>query len=297
MVLSIFKNGDGLFNEAVDLVRRGEYSGARSKFEKAIEKGCSQPDQAKASIAIISAGLNRGHNNLRNSAKILQSIGPLSFGFGLSDVDTAVMAEEMLVLAESMEARAFNGKDLERGEKLLAASSHAAVSIGDREMQLNSIFDKFGLTGTKLSQELAAEGYEAMAEGTVWDNPRKAAEYQQMAYGYRRQLGESGERNRQLMESYSKSVICWFCGRQCTGESHHFVEMEGDISPQHLESKDGLPTNNGSGMVYACRGCYSAVYRVADSIAAKYHQMALAEIAAAESRIYASMSFREVRYR
>ena len=67
MVLSVFKSGDELFDQGVDLVKRKEFAKARRNFEKTVEKGgkaaalaagCAGPARPRASCTAARARRN-----------------------------------------------------------------------------------------------------------------------------------------------------------------------------------------------------------------------------------------------
>jgi ribosome-binding protein aMBF1 (putative translation factor) len=121
------------------------------------------------------------------------------------------------------------------------------------------------------------------------DDPKKGAEYFQMAMNYRRQLGDSNAEARiqEKIRLYSKAAACWICGREATGQTIHFVSMPSDITPAQSRSKQAspLPSMESNASIYVCRACYVAISKRADSIALNYHNAAMAEMRNMEARL------------
>lgn len=175
---------------------------------------------------------------------------------------------------------------------MVKCAQEIQVNIGNDTLMLNEFFNSVSISGNKLALTLMAEGNECYASAYLWDDPKKAAEYQQFAYNYRRQIGETGENNQALIRSYSKSASCWICGRDTTGEGMHFFPMSSDVSPQQKKKEDGiLPSANDEyTSIYVCRACYSAISRRSDAIAQHYHKISMDELRSTEARLQAEIA-------
>jgi hypothetical protein len=126
-----------------------------------------------------------------------------------------------------------------------------------------------------------AEGNELVAEGTCNHDPIKAAEYHQIAYNFRRQLGESGEYNKRMIREYTKTCTCWICGRRATGAGIHFCAMSADIGPEYAFTEDdelAPSVETDLSMIFVCKACYTSISRRADYIAKEYYELSVAEI-------------------
>jgi len=296
--MALFKSGDDRMNEGNDFIKRKEFEKARKNFQKAIEKGTKDKDAAEALVALLSLDNNLSNAAMyRDVANVLRSKGELEFEFGLHDVVASVLAKECEMLYGEFVALGLSrdgaANRIARGKALIQAGMSYQTQIPNDILIIPEIFGSVSVTGMRRAQNLFAQGNEDLAEGTVFEDPKKAAEYQQIAYNYRKQMGETGEANLSKIEGYSKAVTCWFCGRDVTGERVHFFPMSSEVGI--LRYKDhgdaNLPVKtNGGDAVYACRGCYSAISRRADAIANHYHQQAMRAIAEAEARLNARIS-------
>ena len=285
MVFNFFKDGNELFDDAQELIKQKEYVKARKKLNSAIEKESEDSDLARVMIAFIDVGQSlNGSNAYRNLAAALTNMDG-TFEFGLSTFDVRMLKDECDAMAIALDARNMHASSnmdfVAKGEALIEAAKILQQKVGNNVLSINEYFNTSTLTGTRLSIALMAEGNELIADGTFWNDPKKAAEYQQIAYNFRRQLGESGEYNQRKIREYTMTCTCWICGRQATGEGLHFYRMSADVSPEHVRAEEGEwapSTDPGSPMIFVCKGCYTSISRRADSIAKDYHERSLAEI-------------------
>lgn len=285
MVFNFFKDGDELFDEAQELIRQKEYAKACKKLRSAIDKESEDSALARVMIAFIEVGQSlNGSDKYRELSSALQSIEG-TFDFGLSTFDVIKLRDECDAMAIAIDARNAYANSNEsmvmKGENLIEAAKILQQKVGNDVLSINEYFNTSTLSGTKLSISLMAEGNELIADGTFWNDPKKAAEYQQVAYNFRRQLGESGEHNKKKIREYTMTCTCWICGRQATGEGLHFYRMSADVSPDHIraDEKEIAPsTETGSPMIFVCKACYTSISRRADSIAKDYHERSLSEI-------------------
>ena len=297
MVFGFFKDGNELFDEAQELIKQKEYAKACKKLRSAIEKESDDSNLARVMIEFIEVGqsLNDASRYRELSASLDGIDG--TFDFGLSTFDVKELKEECDAMAVAIEARnsyANSNTDMViKGERLIEAAKNLQLKVGNRTLMINEYFNTSTLTGTRLSIALMAEGNELIADGTFWNDPKKAAEYQQIAYNFRRQLGESGEYNKRKIREYTMTCTCWICGRQATGEGLHFYRMSADVSPEHVKAEEGElapSTEPGSPMIFVCKACYTSISRRADAIAKEYHERSLAEIAEARRHMMAEVA-------
>ncbi|MDR1955157.1 MAG: hypothetical protein LBP82_04320 [Candidatus Methanoplasma sp.] len=295
MVLSVFKSGDALFNQGIDLIKRKEYAKARKNFEKTIEKDGREAQLAKIYIDIIDACLD--NNNSARYSKLAASLATVNegFEFGLTEIDPARLALECRLLTERMNIGGMQGNTPaileEKGNKFLDVARKYQSQIGNDTIVISEIAGLPVNTGVKEALHIQALGYESLAASAVMSDPKRAAELQQNAYTCRKQLGEDGQRNMNLIKAYSKSAKCWICGRPSTGEGVHFFTMSSDITPFMRGSDEDIllsaPPDYGS--VYVCRPCYSSISRRSDEIARQYHEQAMREMRAMEARLLAEI--------
>ncbi|MCL1811259.1 MAG: hypothetical protein FWG41_03455 [Methanomassiliicoccaceae archaeon] len=295
MVLSVFKSGDELFNQGVDLVKRKEYVKARKNFEKTIEKGGREAALARVYVDLIDACLD--NNNPARYSKLAATLASMNDGFvfGLTEIDPVRLALECSLLAERIETarRQVNGPAQieEKGNKMLDIARKYQSQIGNDTIMISEIVGIQVNTGIKEALYIQAIGYENLASAAVMTDPKRAAELLQNSYACRKQLGEDGQNAMNLIKAYSKSVKCWICGRPATGEGVHFLTIASDISPFMRKSDDDIlqsaPADYGS--VYMCKPCYSAISKRADDIARAYHERAMQEMRAMEARLQAEI--------
>ena len=302
MVLSFFKNDNELLDIAKDLVKRREYSKAINNLEKAIDKdkdGDITP-LCKAMIAVLTLHDQRSNIKAHTDASAaLKNLGSDTFELGLSTFVVADLALECDMMAEFIRVRSLPGeKDSAKtkGDALIECAKKFQSQMWNKNMQLVEFFDGITRDGAKYALMLMAEANESYSLAEAWLDPKKAAEFQQLAMNYRKQMGETGEDNQRKIESYSKSATCWICGRDSTGEGMHFFPMSSDISPQAREKKDILPVaDEGYQSIYVCRACYTAVSRKSDEISKRYYDASIRELRAAEARLESQIRYLESR--
>lgn len=292
MVFNFLKDSKDLFEEAQELIRQKEFQKAYKKLSSAIEKGSDKADIAQAMMCFIKLG--ESLNNSGAYTKMADSLNKVgdTFTFGLTDFDTAKLKAECEAMAVAISARGISASGIvqvnEKGTRLIEAAVKINSNIGNNTLLVNEYFNNSTMSGTRLALTLMAEGNECLAEATYWSDPKKAAEYQQIAYNYRRQLGESGDYNQKKIKEYTQSCTCWICGRQATGEGLHFFRMSADISPEHAkkDSEEIMPSvDDEMESIYVCRACYTSITRRADAIAEEYHERSLEEIRNLEARM------------
>ncbi|MGN1044550.1 MAG: hypothetical protein ACI4Q9_01155 [Candidatus Methanomethylophilaceae archaeon] len=292
MVFNFLKDSKDLFGEAQELIRQKEFQKAYKKLSAAIDKGTDKADVARAMMCFIKLG--ESLNDAGAYTQMAEALGKVgdSFTFGLTEFDTARLKAECEAMADAVRARGISASGVDgvgdKGKRLIDAALKINTNVGNETLLVNEYFNNSTMSGTRLSLTLLAEGNECLAEATFWSDPKKAAEYQQIAYNYRRQLGESGEYNQRKIKEYTQSCTCWICGRQATGEGLHFFRMSADISPEQArkDSDEIMPSvDDEMESIYVCRACYSSISRRSDAIASEYHQRSLDEIRNLEARM------------
>ena len=288
MAFGLFKDGEELFNAALEEINRKEYDKASKTLSKALEKKSSKSDLARVYIAMIDVGkdLNssKPYVDLKNA---LVGLGADSFRFGLSEFDKDALIKECDAMARCIDARNSGGQDEARGNALLQAAQNLMATVGENTLRINEYYSGNSISGTRMATGLMAEANECLANAAYWNDPQKAAEYQQQAYNYRRQNGESGDANLQKMQQYSKACTCWFCGRQVVGEGLHFYVLRADPSPQQIDkdSKELQHSISEDHDIYVCRACYTGVTNRADEISSDYYNRGLENLRQSEARL------------
>ncbi len=297
MALSFFKNADDLYAQGIDLIKQGDMDGARAKLMKSIEKDGGPDDLSRVIVALIDMRGKLGDpDSYLRLIEALKNCSTEDFEFGLTPLNTKTMITQCELSVEEIRLMNMNGGPevlLEKGKRLIELAQKFQTQMGNDHLRLVEIYQNDTTrTGIRESMLLLAVAYESMATGTVWEDPRKAAEYQQIAYGYRKQIGDSGESNLKLIEEYSRSCKCWFCGRHASGEGIHFFKLSSDISPMLRKTDENEPLKSGAegDAVYVCRACYTGIARKADEIAKGYYANAMSEIAAVEARLQSEIA-------
>jgi len=293
----LFKSGDELYDLGIDLIGRKDYDEAREKFFAAIEKGVSKEKSELAGIyiALINVGKARGDVNVYDQLRgKCATCSVQSLKFGLTDVDMGALAEECRISANEIRATSMPEQDYMAKGKALQASAAEYASFGDQPLKISEIFSgSTKATGSREALILQAMAFEVMGRGVVYADPKKASEYLQMAYNFRRQIGDSGEEDLNLMKKYAKSAKCWICGRPANGEGIHFMALRSNISQAFRTSteKDIVkPASDDFGSIYICIPCYTAISNRSDEISRKYYNQAMTEMQAMEARLTAQIN-------
>ena len=290
--MGLFKNGDELYAQAVDLVNRKNFGDARSKFQKAIEKGCDNEKHAKFCIAMI--GLESkmsspsAYSEVGKCAEALPA-GGVTFGVTTADRDL-IIAQTKLAVEEINANSMDNGNWMQKGQTLLEVSVKFASTFGENNLPLQEMLKGVAITGTKESLVLQAMAYEIMGKGAVYSDPKQGSEYLQMAYNFRRQIGDSGEDLLQQIRQFATSGKCWLCGRQVSGQGVHFMAVRSTISDMFKGKEQNEPlrsTDDGFATIFMCMPCYSAISNRSDEIARSYYDQTQQQIAVLSARLTA----------
>ncbi len=297
MAFKLFKSGDQLYDEGKELIKRGEYSKARDYLQKSIDKEGGADELAAVKVALIDLKDRLTNvNAYRNLLSALSKTNVQEFEFGITTVNREDLITECKLTSRKLELLSSGGVGQElvrRGEAIQELAQEFQAQIGERNLIIQQLFrNDTSVTGNTEFFNLMAVSYESMADGTVWDNPAQAAEYEQIAAGYRQQNGQSGDANLAKVRSYSRTSTCWLCGRIATGEGIHFFSAPADVSPA-LDDKDKPAARakpEDCQHIYICRACYSAVSNRSDEIAKRYHDQAMSEMRAMEVRLQAEIA-------
>lgn len=296
MGFKLFKSGDDLFEEAQELIKMNDLDGARKKFESAVSKNTGSRDLAVLYIAIIDLVRNRGQKNAYQ--QVIGKIGAAggSLKFGITDVDTEKLRKECEAYIHEIEAQQEipDSEWMRKGQQMIAVAGEFASEFGDQSITLDELTNgNSKSTGTRESLILQAIAYETMGRGAVEGDPKQAAEYMQMAYTFRKQLGDSGQEDMDAMKAYSTSGRCWICGRPANGLGIHFVaqnatvsqmfvkgEKSGEVLPFAEGSDNGSPTQ-----IYICMPCFTAISNRANQISIGYYNEAMKNLRETEARL------------
>jgi tetratricopeptide (TPR) repeat protein len=292
-----FKSGDELFDESIELIKRKDYNKAVSALQKCIDKGSEDAPLAKAYLAIIY--MIRDPQDVGTYERVIEtmsSCGTDTLEFGLTHIECQKFIVECELVVRYTNLLKVNGNAEVRekkGNDLIRLGQEFQIKIGRDNLKTQELITgDIATSGLKQSLSIQALGYETLASSSVLKDPKKAAEYLQNAVNLRRQAGESGDEDLQLMKSYSKSAKCWVCGRSATGEGIHFVSMSSEITPMMKEEDGGIvrSSSEDAQTIYVCRPCFSAISRRADAISAKYYEDAMRELRETEIRLTAMIA-------
>jgi len=292
----LFKNGEQLYTEGLDMIGRRDFSGAKKKFTDATQKGYTNDGLAQVYIGILDVGANRSslgcYKTLRNA---LGDLKINSFKFGLTDIDVADLIAETELDIKEIEANNLpDSLYKEKSAALIACAEEFMARIGEKNLKFDEIFKgTTAATGNREALILQAEGYYVLGEGSVSEDPKMASEYMQMSYNFRRQLGDSGDQELKLAQDYARSARCWICGRPANGEGIHFQPMRSTIAPVFAKETEGdivKPISEDVRSIYVCVPCYTAISNRSDDISRVYYERAMAEVHAIEARLEAEIA-------
>lgn len=300
MGFSLFKSGDDLFNEAVDLVKRNDLVGARDKFSDALDKDTGKAQLAKMYIAVIDLVRNRGSKQAyQNVIDCSQRAGASSFKFGITEVDTARLAEECQAYIHEIEAQQEipDSEWQRKGTKMIEVAGEFAEKFGDQPLTIDEITNgNSKSTGTRESLILQAIAYETMGNGCVYDDPKQAAEYMQMAYTFRQQIGDSGEDDLRAVRNFGTSGRCWICGRPANGLGINFVAQNANVNGAFAKNETGEVRSFPDGpngkpvQIYICMPCYTAISNRANDIALDYYNQGMQHLREVEARLQSEIN-------
>ncbi|MDO5862451.1 MAG: hypothetical protein Q4Q58_06650 [Thermoplasmata archaeon] len=296
MAFKLFKNGDELYEDSKELIKRGEFAKARDYLVKSIDKDGGIDDVAAVQVALID--LSGRLTNVNAYQSLLSALNKLKSSstveFGLDTIDAEELKTECALTIRKIQLLSSSGSGealMQKGKDLQALAQDFQSKIGSRSLIVMSLFKKdTSVTGNTEFYNLMAVSYETMADGTVFDNPQQAAEYQQIAAGYRQQNGQSTEENMRKVREYSRTCTCWVCGRVATGQGIHFYSAPADVSPSLKDSASSAADSRADTKhIYICRACYSAISNRSDEISRQYYQQSMQQMQAMEARLQAQI--------
>lgn len=287
----LIKSGDELYDAGVDLVSRKNFSEAREKFQSAIQKGTKNDRMAAVYVRLIELYNARGDASRYQALReALKQVPGNTFKFGVTTVDVSALDAEADLDIQEIQATGMPDEDfMAKGQALIDVAGGFASVIGDNPLAFEEMFKgTTGTTGTKESLILQAQAYEIMGKGTAYSDPKQASEYLQMAYNFRRQIGDSGEDDLRMMNNLAISAKCWFCGRPVAGKGVHFMGISSNITQmfRDVEEKEGVKSSSGDfSDVYVCLPCYTAISNRSDQISRAYYERCMQEMRAMEARL------------
>jgi hypothetical protein len=293
MAFKLFKTGDDLYDEGDELIKRGEFEKARNVLQKSIEKEGGADEVAAVKVALIDVGkMMTNPSAYQSLLAALQAVKERQIVFGLVTLDRDQALAECELTIRKLRALAGSDK-MQSAKDLQQVAMDFQTKFGDRNLVIPEIF-RHDATVTGMTEffNLMAVSYEMMSEATVWSDPSQAAEYEQIAMGYRQQNGQSGEANAKRMREFSMTCKCWICGRIAVGEGVHFYSAPADVSPSLTKDSTGVARSDPDDQrhIYICRACYSAVSNRSDEIARVYYDRGIQDLRATEARLQAEIA-------
>ena len=256
------------FDKGSEVIAQKQSSKALNNFNKVISLGQGTPEVFVLKRMLEMRPDYTDTNELRESIDLFQKFPGLVVKYGVYDVSVDAMLYECQLRLKGQQALQLSDVTTEAAMIIVGIASEFAAY--DRTFILDELFAEKKITARDFSNKLYALGYERMSEAIKWDDPKKAAEYQQQAliYNNERHDSEAIERNQNFIRGSSMTVHCWFCGKEVSGENIHFVPMKSDITKPILRQANPskpLATNSETA-VYACRACFSTF----DNLSKKY---------------------------
>jgi|GEM_PF-1777115 len=254
------------FDKGADLIAQKKFDEARANLMKSIDKGNADPEVYILIEMIDLREKPYDLNQLTKAMEVFSKYPDVTVKYGVYDVNSTKLSNEAKLKIDEIRAeKAAEGEPTEvKGKELIRCGNAYMTQIGDENLLMEEIFLEKKVSGRINALTLNALGYETLAQAIKWDDSKKAADYSQQAANYRRDLNDSGmvSRDESFVAGLAKTVHCWFCDKEISGENVHFVPMQSRITKpiQGIIDKEDLPIkSSGSGEIYACRACYSAI--------------------------------------
>jgi hypothetical protein len=282
--LGLIKSAGELVALGHDLVQRGNFVEANEKYGEAARKFAKQGDMMGANIAssyasVVAIGQQMSNPMAyRTASQSLVNIGGFMMKIGLREAPAAQLATELELLATELEVLSLSPANpqqfKDKAQALQTAAMQFRAKMTGQVLMIPELFSKIVMTGEMKAPQLMAMAEEALGESLILDDPKAAAEHYQSARLWWMQAGRQDYADAASMRvrAYGRAAKCWFCGREVAGEGIHFVAMASELTDVVKRTGEGsaLPTFDPvSNAIYACRGCYSAVFKLADDLAVK----------------------------
>ena len=280
--MALLKSGGEVLGLGHDFVLRGDFINAHDKYIEAARKFAKQGDTnnaglaaAYASVMVIGQRLS-DPSAYRFAAQSLRNLAATNIKLGLREVSAIKLATEADLLAEELELNAFQPVNSDQYQQKAQMLQNLAIkfrtNMTGEVLVLPELFRQGAFHGESKALPLAGQAEETLGESMISDNPKAAAEHYQSARLWWTQAGFSGRADQAALRvrAYGRAAKCWFCGREVSGEGIHFLSMPSDLTDLVRRSggESALPTfDPGSNAIYACKGCHSAVSKLADSLA------------------------------
>lgn len=281
-VPSLFKSGPELFEQALDLSRRREFSRAKEKFHDASKKLASEGNVAAANLASAYAYLMgvalvpTDARGLAQLATFLRTyLGETELRPGPRGILASDLASQLDIEATelTLEAALRAGGGDPRGlSQMMQALANQYRSLAGAVLFVPEFTRQTAIDGGTRAPIWMALSFEVLGGAVQAADPLAAAEHFQTAHHYWVQAGQLS-RAQGAMDTVNRLALrakCWYCGREGTGHGIQFVMMPTDQDVRGLKGGDGspLPSNDPPGRnLFVCKGCNSAMRLAADQLA------------------------------
>ncbi len=204
----------------------------------------------------------------------MNSLGEAMIKLGPRETTATELGRELALLAaesDLMCRRAVSpAEHAEKARMLRELATKFRTEMVDRTLIVPELFFKQSMQGESKAIPLSAYAEESLGESLILENPKAAAEHYQTARLLWMQAGRQdlSDAAASRVRSYGMAAKCWFCGREISGEGVHFLSMPSELTGLITKKSTGsaLPSCDPTlSLIYACRGCHSAVYKLADA--------------------------------
>jgi hypothetical protein len=276
--MPLFKTPEDRVQAGQDKLLRGDYAGARDEFASAADgfgkKGRAFDAQVAQTYALLLGlqGPGATADGFKQLATALVPLGTTPLKLGTRTVPAADVGREASLLSEELGVLASRPSTPEAhadAGRRLQALALSYRQLGNQVLIIPELFRLGSLTAQHRALLVSALAEEEMGEAEVTRNPKRAAEHNQNARNWWLQAGEGAKADlaAQRVSRYGRAVKCWFCGREAAGDGINFQTLASDVRGFGVGGDpSALPdSNEGQGVVYACRPCSSALDRLADA--------------------------------
>lgn len=280
--LALFKSPEQILQLGNDAVLRGSFAEALQNYKSASMKFSKQGNVTLSRLAdgyaaIVAIAQSPSNTSLYHPAvQSVRSLGDITLKLGLREISAPALANEIQLLASEIDIlntrAATSAEHADKANKLRELATRFRTETADTVLVLPELFLKQSVLGESKAASLSAYAEEELGESLVFDNPKAAAEHYQTARLLWMQAGrqELADGAASRVRSYGRAARCWFCGREISGEGVHFLSMPSDLTDllRKTAKDSALPAFDPSqSRIYACKGCHSAIYKMADALA------------------------------
>ena len=300
----IFKDGSATLEQGLDLARRRDFDRARAKFQDASKKLSKEGsilyvNLANAYAELFSIGVRNENPEalMALSAFLRSTLGTTELRPGPRGIAASDLANQLELTARDKSLTAAlqaPSSDPTALAQALQSLAGAYGQLGPQVLFLPELFSQQAIPANSRFPVLMALSFETLGGAVQATNPLAAAEHFQTAQQYWTQAGNEARAasTGAQVSQLALQARCWICGREGTGHGVQFVSLPIDQDVAGLKGTEGspLPSVDVSGRnVYVCKGCYSAIWGLADRIAfqraGEVEARLLAEIRALEQRM------------